>query len=220
MTGKMLDERLGKWNFWVMFLSFNLGFFPMHISGLLGMPRRIYTYLPGMGWSDLNLITSIGAFIFAIGVVLFVINIALSLRHGRVAGPNPWDGGTLEWATPSPPPPYNFVAIPEVSSRHPLWDDRLRRSEERSALHGLVLDQGKESLGTDGIDGEPRVILKMPEDSLTPFFLSLAVSMVFVGMLLRVWWLVVISMAATLVLLTIWLWPRASLGQTAEVADV
>ena len=112
MTGPDADERLGRWNFWTMFIGFNLGFFPMHISGLLGMPRRIYTYPDGMGWDWLNLITTLGSFLFAVGVLLLLINVVVSRRSGRIAGHNPWDAPTLEWATPSPPPPYNFRRDP------------------------------------------------------------------------------------------------------------
>ena len=119
-TGKLMDERLGRWNFWTMFIGFNLGFFPMHISGLLGMPRRIYTYPDSMGWDWLNLITTIGSFLFGFGVLLLIYNVVRSMRHGPSAGSNPWDAPTLEWATSSPPPPYNFAVIPVVASRHPL----------------------------------------------------------------------------------------------------
>ncbi|MBV9758225.1 MAG: cbb3-type cytochrome c oxidase subunit I, partial [Alphaproteobacteria bacterium] len=128
MTGRMLSERLGKWNFWLMFIGFNLGFFPMHIVGLLGMPRRIYTYPAGFGWHALNLIITVGAFLLALGILLFLVNVVVSLRRGGIAGPNPWDAPSLEWATPSPPPPYNFAVIPSVASRHPLWEKRLQEN--------------------------------------------------------------------------------------------
>ena len=131
-TGRMMDERLGRWNFWTMFIGFNLGFFPMHISGLLGMPRRIYTYAEGMGWDWVNLITTLGSFLFGIGVLIFVWNVVKSLKRGAPAGDNPWDAPTLEWATSSPPPPYNFAVIPIVASRHPLWEDRLGSEGEHS----------------------------------------------------------------------------------------
>jgi heme/copper-type cytochrome/quinol oxidase subunit 1 len=124
MTGRLMSERIGRWNFWTMFLGFNIGFFPMHIVGLMGMPRRIYTYAPGLGWDTINLITTLGAFAFAIGVLLFLINVFLSARSGKPAGPNPWDAPTLEWSVPSPAPAYNFAVIPVVASRHPLWEDR------------------------------------------------------------------------------------------------
>ncbi len=124
-TGRMLDERLGRWNFWTMFVGFNLGFLPMHLSGLLGMPRRIYTYPAEMGWTLLNQITTAGAFLFAVGVLLLMINVWVSLKRGAVAGPNPWDSYSLEWSIPSPPASYDFAVIPTVSSRYPLWEGRL-----------------------------------------------------------------------------------------------
>ena len=125
VTGRLLDERLGRWNFWTMFVGFNAAFFPMHIAGLMGMPRRIYTYPANVGWSAVNLITSIGSLAFAVGILLLLLNIAVSLRRGARAGANPWHAPTLEWSTPSPPPQYNFVVIPTIASRHPLWEEQL-----------------------------------------------------------------------------------------------
>src|SRR4051812_5001791 len=109
MTGRMLSERLGKWNFWLFFIGMNVTFFPMHILGLLGMPRRIYTYLPEMGWGNLNLLVSAGAVIIVASVCVFLGNVWVSLRGGIPAGDNPWDASTLEWATSSPPPSYGHL---------------------------------------------------------------------------------------------------------------
>jgi cytochrome c oxidase subunit I len=122
VTGRMLDERLGKWHFWLFLVGFHLTFDFMHIPGILGMPRRIYTYEPGRGWETLNLIITIGVFFQIAGVGLFVFNLLRSLYKGRLAGPDPWDAWTLEWSTPSPPPEYNFAVEPTVLSRRPLWD--------------------------------------------------------------------------------------------------
>ncbi len=122
ITGRFLDERLGRLHFALQFIGFNLTFFPMHFLGLAGMPRRIYTYAPGLGWEGLNLLATVGAFILALGFVVFFMNIARSLAVGERAPADPWDGHTLEWLTPSPPPPYNFVRIPAVRSRRPAWD--------------------------------------------------------------------------------------------------
>jgi cytochrome c oxidase subunit 1 len=122
VTGRMMSEKLGKWHFWVFFAGFHLTFDPMHVVGLLGMPRSIYTYPANRGWNTLNMVISIGAFVQAIGVLIFVWNLIQSLRHGKEAGNDPWDAWTLEWATPSPPPPYNFAVDPVVRSRRPLWD--------------------------------------------------------------------------------------------------
>ena len=121
-TGRMLSERLGKWNFWLFLIGFHLTFDVMHIPGLLGMPRSIYTYEADRGWGTLNMIVSIGAIIQAIAVLLFAWNMFISLRSGKKAGNDPWDAWTLEWATSSPPPDYNFATDPSVRSRRPLWD--------------------------------------------------------------------------------------------------
>ena len=214
MTGRLLDERLGKWNFWLMFVGFNLGFFPMHISGLMGMPRRIYTYPDGMGWDTLNAITSFGSFVFAAGVLLLGINVAISLRRGAVAGPNPWNAATLEWATSSPPPPYNFAVIPTVASRHPLWEHEFGGTAFHSVTgRGFVLDQGKEVLSTSELDAEPDIILKMPGDSLMPVLLALGIAAVFTSALVHAWWAVGVALCVCLLVVLAWLWPQAALGQ-------
>jgi cytochrome c oxidase subunit 1 len=122
VTGKMMSERLGKWQFWLFVIGFNLTFGPMHISGVLGMPRRIYTYQPGRGWDIWNQISSIGVIFQVVAVALLVWNIINSLRQGEAAGDDPWDAWTLEWSTTSPPPAYNFEVLPVVHSRRPLWD--------------------------------------------------------------------------------------------------
>jgi len=122
LSGRLLDERLGKLHFWLFFIGTNLTFFPQHILGLLGMPRRVYTYPPGLGWSSLNFMSSIGAYILAAGVIAFVANWFFTIRRPATATTDPWDAYTLEWVTTSPPPPENFVEIPIVRSARPLWD--------------------------------------------------------------------------------------------------
>lgn len=215
-TGRMLDERLGRWNFWTMFVGFNLGFLPMHLTGLLGMPRRIYTYAPHLGWTFLNQLTTIGSFLFALGVLLLVINIVISLKRGAPAGRNPWDSYSLEWAIPSPPPSYDFAVIPTVSSRYPLWEGRLQPDETLSTMaEGPPLDHEKEMLLTSSLDADPSLIVKMPEDSLTPFMLGVGMTIGFIGLLLRLWPLAGAGAAVCIVSLIVWTWPRRKLAQVS-----
>jgi heme/copper-type cytochrome/quinol oxidase subunit 3 len=122
ISGRLLSESLGKLNFWTAVIGFNTAFFVQHFLGLMGMPRRIYTYPDLPGWGLLNLISTVGAFLLGISVLILLWNIVISLRHGRPAGENPWQAWTLEWATTSPPPPQNFDRLPPIRSRRPLWD--------------------------------------------------------------------------------------------------
>jgi heme/copper-type cytochrome/quinol oxidase subunit 1 len=209
MTGRMMSERLGRWNFWVMFIAFNLGFFPMHIAGMLGMPRRIYTYGGGLGWDTVNLVTSIGAYLFALGVLLFFINVIVSRRNGAAAGDNPWDASTLEWSVSSPPPEYNFLVIPTVRSRDPLWEDRLASPERSSIREGPTLAEGRETAATTPLDAELARVLTMPEDTIIPLVLALVTLVLFYGLLLRAWWLAGAAALGVYIVLNVWLWPKA-----------
>ena len=185
LTGRMYDERLGQLSFWLIFLGMNLAFFPMHISGLLGMPRRVYTYLPGLGWDVFNLLSSIGAYVTATGIAVVAVNLLVSRRRGAPAGDNPFYGGTLEWATSSPPPQYNFAAIPTVRSAYPVWDpvDRAE-DEQRLARAQLVLADGHQALATTVNEGEGDRVLEMPSESPWPLALAAALALVFTALLL------------------------------------
>jgi cytochrome c oxidase subunit 1 len=130
ITGRLMDEKLGKWSFWLTVIGLNLTFFPMHFLGLTGMPRRTWRYDAGQGWELNNHLATYGAFILALGILLTWVNLVRSRKSGKIAGADPWGAPTLEWTIPSPPPEYNFARIPRVTSRYPLWD---RKSPELSA---------------------------------------------------------------------------------------
>jgi cytochrome c oxidase subunit 1/cytochrome c oxidase subunit I+III len=171
-----------------------------------------------MGWDWLNLITTLGSFLFGIGVLMFIWNVMRSYRRGAPAGDNPWDAPSLEWATSSPPPPYNFAVIPSVASRHPLWEDRLGDPDrsEKSIIHaGLALEQGKETLATTPLDAEPDLIVKMPDDTPVPLFLALSMTVVTIGLALVAWWVVIVGIICVAVSIFAWLWPEVKLGETA-----
>jgi cytochrome c oxidase subunit 1/cytochrome c oxidase subunit I+III len=221
MTGRLLGERLGRWNFWVTFLGFNAAFMPMHLTGLMGMPRRVYTYPADPGLNLVNLISTLGSDLLGAGILLFVINACLTLRKPRSAPANPWDAPTLEWAVASPPPPYNFAVIPTVATRQPLWEDRTQGRSSRTVLdRGLALDHGKEALATTVLEAKPDVVLKMPDDSPWPFALTVMMSAFFTGLLLQAWWFGGISAAGLLLCTVIWLWPERKLAQRAEPPNV
>jgi cytochrome c oxidase subunit I+III len=211
MTGRMLSERLGKLSFWTMFVGFNVTFFPMHILGFLGMPRRVYTYQSGLGWDTLNLIVSLASVVFAAGTLLTLYNVWWSRRHGEPAGADPWGADTLEWATSSPPPDYNFEAIPIVASRHPLWDQRplpVARSGPDDATRALGAHGAYERATalTAGLAAEPADNFPIPEESLLPFLLALGIAVLFVGLLVKVALVGVVGLGLGTVGLLAWAW--------------
>ena len=146
MTGRMLNEGLGKLQFVLIFIGFNLTFFPMHQLGLAGMPRRIADYASDAGWNDLNLAATIGGFMIASSMIPFLWNVLVSLRGGEIAGDDPWEANTLEWATSSPPPPYNFDRLPEIRSERPLFDLRHGRTRARDRHARLGSGPGTNAL--------------------------------------------------------------------------
>lgn len=205
ITGRMMNERLGRWNFWLMFVGFNVSFFTMHITGLLGMPRRIYTYLPGLGWSLPNLITSVAAGVFVLGVLVGVYSFFYSRRHGAAAGDDPWNADTLEWASSSPPPVYGVESIPTVASRHPLWDEH---EEEADPAGTRVLANGREMLATSVLDANEEAVAKMPGETLTPLALATGMTAMLTGVLLMQPWVVALGAIASAATIAAWLWPR------------
>jgi cytochrome c oxidase subunit 1 len=202
ITGRLLDERLGRWHFWIAFIGFNVAFFPMHILGLMGMPRRVYTYLPEMEWGGLNLLSSFGAVMFAASFALFLWNVVRSLNHGASAGDNPWDAPTLEWATTSPPPPHNFDRIPVVTSREPLWAER----ESLPVAEGLRVNT-REVLVSSVTSANADLRETSPTTSIWPLLAAIATGVTFIGSIFTPW-AVVWGSAVVGVTLIGWFWPE------------
>jgi cytochrome c oxidase subunit 1 len=202
MTGRMMSERLGRWQFWLFFIGVNLTFFPMHILGLHGMPRRVYTYLPEMGWGPLNLLATAGAAIIVTSVALLIVNVLVSARRGVIAGANPWGSSGLEWATTSPPQPWNFHHIPVVQSRHPLWED----DDELPVVGGLRSDR-REFLVTTVLDAIPDSRHDMPGETWWPFAMAVSIGVTFIGAVFTPW-AYPAGFLLAMVAFAGWAWPR------------
>jgi cytochrome c oxidase subunit I len=206
MTGRMMNETLGKISFWVTFGGFNAAFFTMHILGVEGMPRRIYTYPRGLGWGSLNMLVTVGAFILALGILLTIINFFWSLKNGEIAGKNPWHADSLEWSTDSPPPPYGRVHIPTVVTRHPLWDEH---EEEKDPNGERILDQDRLTLATTWLDGETSALTRMPEDTIIPLLAAIGVGLIFGALTFKLIWVALGGFIFSIVMIAAWLWPSA-----------
>ncbi|HMD87884.1 MAG TPA: cytochrome c oxidase subunit I [Anaerolineaceae bacterium] len=176
ITGRLLSDRLGKWQFWIMLVSFNLTFFPMHLLGLMGMPRRVYTYDAGTGWTLFNQIETVGAFLIAVAMLLFAYNLIKSLRGGEKAGNDPWEGQTLEWTTSSPPPANNFAKIPTIHGRRPAWD-----MKQKPALQ-TASEQPEPS---SSVEASGNDLAK--ERSFYPTLLALGLMVASYGLIYTVW---------------------------------
>src|SRR5215471_7835253 len=211
ITGRMLNERLGRVSFWTMFVGFNVTFFPMHILGFLGMPRRVYTYSSGLGWDTLNLLISVGAFVFALGVLLTLINFVVSQRRGERAPDNPWNADSLEWATTSPPPDFNFEAIPVVASRHPLWDQQplpVADSGPDDATQGFGFAGAHDHTTpiTGGLRSVPEGTMRIPEPTVLPCVLAFGLAVFVVGLLAQALIVGVAGLVIGAVGLVWWAW--------------
>ncbi|MCC6454686.1 MAG: cbb3-type cytochrome c oxidase subunit I [Caldilineaceae bacterium] len=221
-TGRKLNEGTGKWNFWLTFIGFHITFFPMHIVGLLGMPRRVYTYQEGIGWEIYNQISTIGSYILALGILLFVINVVTSWRRGEKVESNPWKADSLEWATSIPAPSYGFAELPIVQSRNPLWDEKDIRQEEEletdrrqenRAIRCMLQNLAgwpltwRAALTTSAIDARPTEVFRVSGPSIWPVVTAVGLILIFASEIfsLRI---LVLSGAAIVVLGMIgWHWP-------------
>jgi cytochrome c oxidase subunit I+III len=224
IMGRMLNERLGRWNFWTMFVFFNVAFLPMHGAGLLGMPRRVYTYPPGLGWEFYNLVTTIGAFGFALGVLLFVVNVAWSARRGAPADPNPWEADTLEWSESSPPSEAQFPRLPAVHSRHPLWDQPSLAADAGLARTLAPLHEAptrwRGGLVVSVVEARPLALVHLPQPTVAPFLLSVGFLFLFAGAIVDYVSLLAVGAIVSAVALVLWFWPQRSERLAMdEVAD-
>jgi heme/copper-type cytochrome/quinol oxidase subunit 1 len=201
----MYHERWGQASFWLTFVGMNLTFFPMHIVGLEGMPRRQYTYPPDLGWTGLNLLETIGAYVLAAGLVIVALNLAISYFRGERVGNDPWEGDTLEWSTTSPPPAYNYAVIPRVTSAYAMWDRDDREADIRDLVRGeRVLERGHETPASTVVDADWDEILEMPASSPWPPALALSLAVTFVFLLLRQWIPAAIFVVVALAVLAAW----------------
>jgi cytochrome c oxidase subunit I+III len=207
-SGRMPSPTLGKTVFWLFFIGFNLTFLVMHVTGFLGMPRRVYTYAAELGWHWTNLLSTLGAFVMTAGVALFALDLLLHFRHGRRAPPNPWESDGLEWAMRLPPGNYNFISQPFVTDRNPLWQEPdLGERIERGDFYLADPSAGRrETMGTDVYTGAPTQVIQLAQNSWLPLATALCVAVFFVGFLLREYWLAGIGAVLTAVAALIWAW--------------
>ena len=213
LTGRMLDEPIGKVAYWVLFVGFNLTFFPMHLLGLSGMPRRVYTYPASMGWGEMNLLATIGAATMGVALLIYFANVVMTLRSGAPAGDNPWGVATLDGATSSPPPPYNFLPQPTVGSREPLWHSELAPPP----IVGLAADT-REVLVTRVMDAEPDHRYEMPGPSIWPLAAALSTALMFVWSIFSPWGAVWGSIPIVIAVI-LWFWPRRGVSPQRLASD-
>jgi cytochrome c oxidase subunit I+III len=212
-TGRLFSETLGKWHFWLVFIGFNLAFFPMHIVGLLGMPRRVYTYQAGLGWDIYNQISTVGSFILAAGVLVFMVNFFWMLKRGPQAGDNPWGGDSLEWSTSSPPVPHGFTVLPIVRTRHPLWQQP-DLSEGPAETQNIVKKLAewpltwRAAMVTTTLDAKPVEIFRVASPSIWPFIAAVGMVTIFASEVFNLHLAALIGVAIIAVALVGWHWPK------------
>lgn len=214
MTGRLMSEGIGKLSFWLTFIGFNLTFGPMHWMGLYGQTRRVYTYSEGQGLDGLNLWSTVGGFLFAAGIALIGYAWWKSTRSGPPAGEDPWKAETLEWSMSSPPPEYNFEAIPTVRSRVPMWDQPdVHGGAQAEEKGGIALEGGHLTLSTSLLDATPEAVIHMPHASPWPLLLAISLTTLFFGALMESLPLAIFGGLATFGAVLGWFWPD---GQTQE----
>jgi len=220
VSGRMPSERLAKTGFWLTFIGFNGTFLIMHWTGLLGMPRRVYTYDAGLGWDLPNLVSSVFSFVMAFGIATLLLDLALHWRYGRKAPLNPWHADTLEWASGTPPLSYNFASLPRIATRHPLWDAPDLPQTIAAGQHALpqAAHGRRETLGVDAVSGRVREVIHLPGNSWWPLVAGATLALLCLALLLKMYLpAVAVALAAVAVLLR-WSWengahPSAAAGE-------
>lgn len=208
VSGRMPSELLGRWAFWLVFIGFNMTFLLMHLTGLLGMPRRIYTYQAGLGWDWLNLLSSIGGFVMAIGIGMLIVDLLLHFRFGRLAPRNPWNADTLEWAVAMPVSTYNFISLPQIHSRHPLWDQRQLPEQLENGQGGLTGIQAERRVtwGSDAVTGQVQEIVHVPSNSWIPLQTGVLLAITCLGLLTKFYWVALAAALLGLLVVLRWSW--------------
>ncbi|MEX0740215.1 MAG: cytochrome c oxidase subunit I [Pseudohongiella sp.] len=218
-SGRMPSDKLGRWAFWLTFIGFNMTFLLMHLTGLLGMPRRVYSYESGMGWDGLNLLSSVGGFVMAAGVAMIIVDVAMHFRFGRRALPNPWQADTLEWALPMSPRPYNFASIPSISTRHPLWHNSDLPASIAAGDHMLATTSHgrRETLLTEAGTARVQAIIHLPSNSWLPLLTALVMATVCITLLAKAYlWALGAAVLAAVFLLR-WSWVNGAHPGSAPI---
>ena len=212
VTGKVLSRAYGIWSFWLLFAGFQITFLPMHITGMLGMPRRVFTYSAERGWDLLNLVSSVGAFIFAAGFLLLAWDCVRPKGKQPYAKRNVWNAGTLEWAAPVPTPPWGMRSIPEITSRYPVWDDKdlLNTIDEGRGLLADAREGKRETLVTSVLDAQPVQVLRVGGPTWLPMIAAIGLGGVFIFATWHLWWLSFLGGVVFLGAVLTWLWTGAA----------
>ena len=220
--GKHLSEKLGRIAFWLMFVGFNITFVPMHITGLLGMPRRVYTYPAGLGFDSLNLASSIGAFILAAGILVFLWDVVRPKKHQPLAERNPWNAGTLEWLAEMPDKPWGVRSIPEIDSRYPLWDQPnfVRDVDEGRFYLPDAKELARETLITTSVDAKPIQCLRVPGPTFLTLYAAILTGGFFIFGTFHLWWLATLSGVAGLGVIIVWIWTGTAVIPEKPEKDV
>jgi cytochrome c oxidase subunit I+III len=207
-VGRTPSEAIGRLGFWLIFIGFNVTFLPMHLTGLLGMPRRVYTYAPDLGWDWLNLVSTVGGFVMSIGVGVLMLDVAIHYLYGRRAARNPWNAGSLEWAIRPGVPPYNFISIPPVTGREPLWErPGLAQEMEEGRYYLADPRPGRREMFSSGIVGaQPEAVICLSKSSWWPLVTALPVGLFFIGILTELYDLSIIALSLVVAALVGWAW--------------